>query len=52
MLKPDLHVHGGAETRSVKIRSKQRHKQLSDVSRWINLAEMVSVLSAARKQKR
>ena len=52
MLKQGLPVHGGVEMLNVKIRSKQRHKQLSDVPRWINLAEMVSVLSAARKQKR
>ena len=52
MLKPGLPVHGGVETRSAKIKSKPRHKQLSDVPRWINLAEMVRVLSAARKQKR
>ena len=52
MLKPGLPVHGGVETRSAKIRSKQRHKQLSDVPRWSNLMEMARVLSAARKQKR
>ncbi len=52
MLKPDLHVHGGVEMLNVKIRSQQRHKQLSDVPRWSNLMEMVRVMSAARKQKR
>jgi hypothetical protein len=52
MLKPGLPVHGGVETLNVKIKSKSRHKQLSDVSRWSNLMEMVSVMSAARKQKR
>ncbi len=52
MLKPGLPVHGGVETRSAKIKLKQRHKQLSDVSRWSNLIPMVLVLSAARKQKR
>ncbi len=52
MLKQGLPVHGGVEMLNVKIRSKQRHKQLSDVPRWSNLMEMVRVLSAARKQKR
>ena len=52
MLKPGLLVHGGVETRSAKIKSKQKHKQLFDVPRWSNLMEMVRVLSAARKQKR
>ena len=52
MLKPGLLVHGDVEMLNVKIKSKKRHKQLSDVSRWSNLAEMVCVLSAARKQKR
>ena len=52
MLKQGLPVHGGVEMLNVKIRSKKRHKQLSDVPRWSNLMEMVRVLSAARKQKR